>query len=84
MDEVPISGEAIPRGVLAHGRNSDAIGKADRTKLEGGKKRNLHFLMDAGERREIQGEPVGRWRWRRIGLERRPVSSGKLILLPAA
>jgi hypothetical protein len=53
-------------------------------KLEGGKKRNLHFLMDAGERREIQGEPVGRWRWRRIGLERRPVSSGKLILLPAA
>ncbi len=29
VDEVPISGEAVPRRVLAHGRDTDAVGKAD-------------------------------------------------------
>jgi hypothetical protein len=46
MDEVPIRGEAILTGVLAHGRNADAIGEFDGAKLKGGKKRSVHTCLD--------------------------------------
>jgi hypothetical protein len=42
VNHVPVVGEAILRGVLAHGRDSDAIGEGDRTKLEWRKKRMAH------------------------------------------
>jgi hypothetical protein len=54
VNEVPIGGEAVPRRVLAHGRDTDAVGKADRTELQRRKKRMAHALMDAGERGGIQ------------------------------
>jgi len=33
MDEMPIRGEAVLRRILAHGRDTDAVGDTDRTKL---------------------------------------------------
>ena len=45
MHQVPIGREAIFAGVLAHGRNTDAIGKFDGTELERLKKRNAHGLV---------------------------------------
>ncbi len=44
VDEVPVVGEAIVAGVLAHGRNADAIAKFNRAKLKGRKKRSGHIL----------------------------------------
>ena len=35
VDEMPVGGEAILRGVLAHGRNADAIGEGEGAELEG-------------------------------------------------
>ena len=46
VDQVPVVGKAILRGVLAHGRDADAVGKRDRTKLEGRKKRMGHNQLD--------------------------------------
>ena len=46
MDEMPIVGEAVLRGVLAHGRDSDAIGEGDGAKLKGREKRMAHGLLD--------------------------------------
>ena len=43
MDEMPIGGEAVVRGVLAHGRYADAVGQTDRTKL---KRRKREGLID--------------------------------------
>jgi hypothetical protein len=42
MNEVPVVGEAVLRGVLAHGRDADAIGESDGAKLKGRKKRMAH------------------------------------------
>jgi hypothetical protein len=42
MDEVPIGGDTVVRGVLAHGGDADAVGKADRAELKRGKKRMAH------------------------------------------
>jgi hypothetical protein len=46
VDAMPIGGEAVLRGVLAHGRNADAVGKGDGTELKGGKERMTYKLMD--------------------------------------
>ena len=43
MDEVPIRGEAVLAGVLAHGRNADAIGEFNGAKLKARKKRSGHI-----------------------------------------
>ena len=42
VDEMPVGGESIVGGVLAHGRDADAVGESDRTKLQGRKKRLAH------------------------------------------
>ena len=42
VNQVPVTGEAVLGGVLAHGGNADAIGKGDRTQLERRKKRMAH------------------------------------------
>jgi len=42
MNKMPVGGEAVFTGVLAHGRNADAIGKSDRPELEGREKRRSH------------------------------------------
>ena len=46
VDEMPIVGEAIVRGVLAHGRDSDAIGEGDGAESKGREKRMAHGLLD--------------------------------------
>jgi hypothetical protein len=43
MDEMPVGGQAVLARVLAHRRDADAVGKADRTKLKGGEKRMTHI-----------------------------------------
>ena len=43
VDKVPIVGKAILAGVLAHGRNADAVAKLNRPKLKGRKKRSCHI-----------------------------------------
>jgi hypothetical protein len=35
MDEVPVVGEAVDGGVLAHGRDGDAVGQGEAAQLEG-------------------------------------------------
>ena len=35
MDKMPIGGEAVEGGVLAHGRDADAVGKDYGAKLKG-------------------------------------------------
>ena len=42
MNEVPVIGESVLRGVLAHGRDADAVGEGDGAKLKGRKKRMAH------------------------------------------
>jgi hypothetical protein len=42
VDEVPIVGESILGGVLAHGGDADAVGEGDRTELKRRKKRMAH------------------------------------------
>ena len=42
VDHMPVVGEAVLRGVLAHGRNTDAVGEMDRAKLKRRKKRMAH------------------------------------------
>ena len=42
VDHVPVVGKTVLRGVLAHGRDADAVGEGDRTKLKGRKKRMAH------------------------------------------
>ena len=42
MNEVPVVGEAVVRGVLAHGRDADAVGEGDGAKLQRRKKRMTH------------------------------------------
>ena len=37
VDEVPVVGEAVEGGVLAHGGDGDAVGQSKATKLERGK-----------------------------------------------
>jgi hypothetical protein len=44
MDEMPIGGDAVVRGVLAHGGDTDAIGQRDRLELQRRKKRMAHEL----------------------------------------
>jgi len=61
MDEMPIGGNAVLRGVLAHGRYADAIGKTDRTELERRKKRMAHYILDARGGGGIQSELL--WGW---------------------
>jgi hypothetical protein len=34
MDEVPVAGEAVPRRVLAHRRDRDAVAERDLAELE--------------------------------------------------
>ena len=46
MHEMPVRRETVLRRVLAHGRYADAIGKDDRTKLKGRKKRMAHCPLD--------------------------------------
>jgi len=36
VDEVPVVGEAVDGGVLAHGRDGDAVGQGEAAQLEGG------------------------------------------------
>jgi hypothetical protein len=49
MDKMPIGGEAVLRGVLAHGRDADAVGKDYGAKLKGGKERMAHGILDERE-----------------------------------
>lgn len=42
VDHMPVVGEAVLRGVLAHGRNADAVGEMDRAKLKRRKERMAH------------------------------------------
>jgi hypothetical protein len=58
VNKMPLAGKAVHGGVLAHGRDADAVGKADRTELQRRKKRMAHALMDAGERGEIQRKTI--------------------------
>jgi len=46
VDQVPIGGEAVLRGVLAHGRNADAICELERAEIEGRKERVGHGWLD--------------------------------------
>jgi hypothetical protein len=58
MDEVPVGGEAVDAGVLAHGRNADAVREGEGAKLEGreegvahgdwmwGNDEGAHFALD--------------------------------------
>src|ERR1700722_7783580 len=43
VDKVPVIGKAVHAGVLAHGRNANAIAKFNRAKLEWRKKRSRHI-----------------------------------------
>ena len=42
VNHVPVVGKAVLRGVLAHGRDADAVGEGDRTELKGRKQRMAH------------------------------------------
>ena len=46
VDEMPVSGEAVLRGVLAHGRDADAIGENHGAELEGREERMAHGGLD--------------------------------------
>ena len=48
MDQMPVVGEAVVGGVLAHGRDADAVGKGDGTKLQSEKKRGWLMRGRAG------------------------------------
>jgi len=54
MDEVPVVGESVLRRILAHGRDANAIGKVDGTKLKWGKKRKTHKGLDERMGLEMQ------------------------------
>jgi hypothetical protein len=45
VHEVPVIGEAVLTGVLAHGRNADAVAEIDGSKLKGRKKRGCHIQL---------------------------------------
>jgi hypothetical protein len=48
MYEVPIGGKTVLRRVLAHGRNADAIGEVDGSKLQWGEKGLAHWGLVRG------------------------------------
>lgn len=48
MDEMPVVGESVLRGVLAHGRDADAVGEGDGAKLKGRKKGLAHGFVWPG------------------------------------
>ena len=47
VDHVPVVGEAVFCGVLAHGRDADAVGEGDGPKLKRRKKRMAHGCAEA-------------------------------------
>ena len=62
VDKMPVVGEAVVRGVLAHGRDSDAIREGNGAEFKGREKRMAHGLLDE---RGLMGMQVGDFnRWR--------------------
>ena len=45
VHEVPVIGKAVFAGILAHGRNADAVAEIDGSKLKGRKKRGCHIQL---------------------------------------
>ena len=54
MDKMPIGGEAVLRGVLAHGRDADAIGDREGAELKRREEWMAHCVLDERERLGMQ------------------------------
>jgi len=61
VDQMPVGGEAVYRGVLAHGGDADAIGEFKGAELEGGKKRMGHGLLDVRDGLRMHGRRRSVW-----------------------
>jgi hypothetical protein len=56
VDQMPVIREAVFGRVLAHGGDADAVGKGERTKLEGSKQRMTHIVLDVPKGLRMQWE----------------------------